>query len=181
VNYRNFIDDSLFPTGGSAQVAFPNIGYNQQIALLIFPQLFGRISGDLTLANKMRVWLDGSISGEVEVPEAEQLRFSDPESGITYIARRFGPETFYGRTIDTGIGSRMLERANQLLARIYEQAEDEEGALLVDEFGRPVLELDEEGRPVGAGSAADRLQFRRYVGLVDAAVQLSTLFGHGPL
>jgi hypothetical protein len=133
------------------------------------------------LANKMRIWLDGSISGEVNVPEAEQIRFTDPESGITYITRAFGTEQFYGNTIETGIGSRMLQRANELLLRVYEQAVDEDGEPIVDAFGRPELELDEEGRPVAVGDPANRLEFRRYVGLVDAAVQVSTAFGHGPL
>jgi hypothetical protein len=181
VAYRDFIDDKLTPTDSSEQVAFPNIGYNQQVALLIFPQLYGRINGDLTLANKMRVWLDGSISGEVNVPEAEQVRFSDPESGITYIARSYGTEVFYGQTIDKGIGSRMLERANQLMLRVYAQATDENGDPIVDDFGRPELELGDDGQPVLIGDAAAQLEFRRYVGLVDAAVQISTAFGHGPL
>jgi hypothetical protein len=180
VSYRDFIDDALAPAGASAQVAFPNIGYNQQVALLIFPQLYGRVGGDLQLANKMRVWLDGSVSGEVDVPEAEQIRFSDPESGITYIARRFGDEVFYGQTIEKGIGSRMLQRANELLLRVYGQGTDELGEPSIDEFGRPGLELL-DGLPVAIGDAAARLEFRRYVGLVDAAVQVSTAFGHGPL
>lgn len=180
VFYRDFIDDALVTASGASQVAFPNIGYTQQLALLTFPQLYGRINGDLTLANKMRIWLDGSVSGEVDVPEAEQIRFSDPESGITYIARTFGTEEFYGQTIEKGIGSRMLLRANELLLRLYAQAVDENGEPLADEFGRPTLELV-DGAPVVIGDAAARLDFRRYVGLVDAAVQIATLIGHGPL
>lgn len=180
VSYRDFIDDAIGSAGGE-QVAFPNLGYNQQLALLLFPQLYGRINGDLTLANKMRIWLDGSVSGEVDVPEAEQIRFSDPDSGITYIARAFGTEVFYGQTIERGIGSRMLQRANELMLRVYARATDDAGEPVVDEFGRPELARDEEGRLVTIGDAAARLEYRRYVGLVDAAVQISTAFGHGPL
>jgi hypothetical protein len=180
VTYRDFIDETLTPAATNSQVAFPNLGFNQQIAMLIYPQLFGRLSGDLMLANKMRVWLDGSLSGQLDIPEAEQVRFTDPESGITYIARSFGTETFYGKEIDKGIASRMIQRANELMLRAFVQAVDENGDPVVDEFGRPAVEVL-DGAPVSTDDDAAHIAFRRYVGLLDAAVQLSTKFGHGPL
>lgn len=180
VSYRNLIDDTLTPVAADAIVTYPNLGYNQQIALLIFPQLFGRVNGDLTLSNKLRVWIEGSVSGEVDIPEAQQLRFSDPESGITYVARRFGDETFYGKTIETGIGSRMLQRANELLVRSFVGATDDEGVAIVDEFGRPQLQVDAAGAFISADDPEAYAQFRKYVGLLDVAVQVSTVFGFGP-
>ncbi|HEX2732842.1 MAG TPA: hypothetical protein VHM70_14635 [Polyangiaceae bacterium] len=161
----------------NSQPVFPNLGYNQQIPTIIFAQLFGRANGDLALSNKLRIWLEGSISGELDIPEAEQERFSDPLSGITYVARRFGPETLDGKEVEQGIGSRMLEHANALLAAAY--VVDAEAGL--DEFGRPTLTLDEDGNPIESDSFdLTGPSLRRYVGLLDANVQISTLLGHGP-
>lgn len=177
---RDLTDPEPQPLPAGAYEVFPNLGYNQHIPTLLWAHLFGRRNGDLELTNKLRVWLQGSISGELDVPEAEQIRFSDPESGITYVARLFGPETLYEREVDRGIGSRMLRRANELLAATYEVATDDEGAPRVDEFGRPVLELDETGRQILSSDRTARQRLRAYVGLLDATVQISTLVGHGP-
>ncbi len=163
----------------SYRALFPNIGYSQQLPTMVFTQLFGRLNGDMTLQNKMRVWVQGSVSGELDIPENEQIRFSDPDSGITYVARRFGTETLYGKVVDTGIASRMLARANQLLANAYEVEEDDQGQVF-DEFGRPVIVRDENGAFVRREAADAYNKMRRYVGTLDAAVQVSTIFGLGP-
>jgi hypothetical protein len=160
---------------------FPNIGYNQQIPTIIYAFLFGRMNGDLTLSNKLRVWVEGSISGELDVPEAEQVRFTDPLSSITYVARRFGTESVDGRDIERGIASRMLEHANELLTQTYQVEVDSDNAGVVDEFGRPTLSRDTAGDPVPTEAFEDsNLKLRRYIGLLDANVQISTLIGHGP-
>ncbi len=159
---------------------FPNLGYNQQVPTIIYAYLFGRANGDLTLSNKLRIWVDGSISGEFELPDAEQVRFTDPDSGITYIARKYGPESLYGREVDKGIGSRMLMRANTLLAEAYEVERDDDGNIVMDEFGRPTLALDESGARIETEDDGAPTRFRRYVGLLDADVQISTLLGYGP-
>jgi hypothetical protein len=169
------------PSG--AKQVFPNFGYNQSIPTSVFSHLYGRLNGDLELSNKLRIWVEGSLGSELEIPEAEQQRFSNPESGITYVARRFGRETVLGMSVDKGIGSRMLETANELLLAVYEVDVDEEGNTVYDEFGRPALTLDESGVPVRrddelAGAAHTKLN--RYVGQLDASVQISDLVGYGP-
>jgi len=39
---------------------------------------------------KTRLWLDGSVE-QVTLPDADQIRFTDPASGYTYIACSYGP------------------------------------------------------------------------------------------
>lgn len=166
-----------------ARQVFPNFGYNQAIPTLVYSHLYGRLNSDLELSNKMRMWLEGSISGEVELPDSEQVRFTYPESGITYIARRFGSEILLGREVDTGIASRMLENANQLVEQVYELQVDDDENVVRDQFGRAELMRDEQGRAiVREGGSADvpRAKLRRYVGQLDATVQISDYIGYGP-
>jgi hypothetical protein len=164
-----------------AMTVFPNLGYNQQIPTIIYAHLFGRMNGDLTLSNKLRIWVEGSISAELDIPDAEQVRFTDPDSSITYVARRFGDERIDGKDVELGIASRMLQHANALLAATYAVDADDTGAAVSDEFGRPSLSHTASGALVQSATFEDsKLKFRRYVGLLDANVQISTLIGHGP-
>lgn len=172
-------EPGTYPDG--ARVLFPNLGYQQQLGTLVWAYLFSRLNTDLTLANKLRIWIEGQI-GEVDIPEDQQIRFYNPESAFVYIARRYGTELNNGKTVEKGIASRMLARANDLLAIAYEVERDANGPIL-DAFGLPTLVLDESGAPI---RTEDRLgtkikDFRDYVGLLDAAVQVGTLIGHGPL
>ena len=168
---------------GSNWLLFPNLGYKQQLGLVVWTQIFARLNSDLTLANKMRVWIDG-LTGEFNVPEAQQVRFYNPESGLTYVARSYGTEQWLGRTIDRGIASRMIGRANDLLIGLYEVERDTNGDPIVDQFGVPNVLLDPDGQPTpiqGAGDLTDRMQdYRGYVGLLDSLVQVQDLVGYGP-
>jgi hypothetical protein len=126
------------------------------------------------------------LSGELNIPEAQQLRFYNPESGITYIARRYGDDVIDGKTVDQGIGSRMLAHANALLAGAanrpgpYEVERDADGNAVLDEFGQAVLVLDADGAPIAVANSPLIGEYRKYVGLLDAAVQIARAVGYGP-
>ncbi len=156
-----------------ALVVFPNIGYKQQLATVVYTALFSRLNTDMGLMNKMRLWVDGQ-NGQVAVPEAEQIRFTDPTSGYTYVARKYGAENIDGKMVDRGIASRMLGHANAMLAAAYQT----EGT--PDAFGRPTLKKDENGQPiVKSAELAGRLG--QYLGLVDALREIEMKLGYGPL
>jgi hypothetical protein len=169
----------------NSTLLFPNVGFRQQIGALVFSHIFARLNTDLTLANKLRVWVSG-LSGELDIPEAQQIRFTNPESGITYIARRYGDDVIDGKTVDKGIGSRMLAQANALLAGTatrqgpFQVERDEEGNVVLDEFGQPALALAEDGSPVPNLASPLLTEYRRYVGLLDATVQIARAVGYGP-
>lgn len=180
------VPDLLLPTPtlpSTALQVFPNFGYNQAVPTMVYAHLYGRMNGDLDLSNKMRVWLDGSISSEIELPESEQVRFTYPESGITYIARRYGTQTVLGVQADGGIGSRMLATANRLLTEIYEVARDDRGNPVLDAVGRPQLVRDGNGSLVlrsGLDIEKKRVKLLKYVGQLDATVQIGDYVGYGP-
>jgi hypothetical protein len=99
---------------GSAAV-FPNIGFRQQVWMVINANLYGNMNSDQTLLNKMAIYIEG-VDEVAALPDAELVKFVNPFSGFTYVARLFGPQTINGKTVDKGIASRMLQHANDLKA-----------------------------------------------------------------
>jgi hypothetical protein len=160
-------------------VLFPNVGYKQQLGMLMFAHVYSRMNTDLGLSNKLRLWIDGQL-GEVEVPEEQQARFYNPVTGYTYVARRYGVETIDGKDVDKGIASRMVQHANDLVVAAYEVETDEDGELVTDAFGAPILVTDAVGQPI-VRSAQRVGELNNYVGLMDAARQIAAIIGYGPL
>ncbi|MFO0549039.1 MAG: zinc-dependent metalloprotease [Polyangiaceae bacterium] len=162
-----------------AKILFPNVGFKQELGLLVFANLYSRAGSDMQLVNKLRLWILGHDSA-VEIPEAQQVRFVDPTSGYTYVARKYGTDEIDGKVVERGIASRMIEHANLLLAATYETQNDAEGQPLLDAFGTPVLALDADGQPVL--KANNRVtELTRYMGLLDAARQIGHRLGYGPI
>ncbi len=159
----------------AAQVLFPNVGYKTQLGTLIYSLLFSRLNTDLTLANKTRLWIDGQV-GQVTLPLAQQIRFTDPVSGYTYIAGKFGNDNINGQIVDSGIASRMLAHANALLGVTYQTTGK------VNEFGQPEL-VGPTPTPIADPDAAavNAQTLRKYVGVLDATRQVGNALGYGPL
>ncbi|MCC6646210.1 MAG: hypothetical protein IT374_11630 [Polyangiaceae bacterium] len=169
-----------------AKVLFPNVGYLQQLYATIFSALYARVDTDMTLVNKMRIWadgLEGSISNLGIPNPKDQVRFVDPETGITYIAHTYGTEKIAGRDVERGIASRMVIRANELLAASYETEVDGGGAVKRNSFGSPILKIDPVTKqPIRKDpSSAPVGHFRKYVGLIDSVRQIGQILGQGPL
>jgi hypothetical protein len=153
-------------------IIFPNIGYSNELGAAIYAMLFSRFSTDMVLAQKMRVRYDGD--DVPTFPADRQIGFTDPTTGIRYIAVRYGTEQIAGRAVEKGIASRMLQHANDLLSRTYQIESTTPGGehqvKLVD--GLPVLK---------AGAEANEIALRRYIGLLDAMRQVGNILGSGPL
>jgi hypothetical protein len=171
-----------------AQLLYPNLGYRQQINALLWGQVYSRLNTDLTMANKLRIWIEG-YPGAFDIPAAQQVKFYNPESGLTYVARTWGTEVIDGKTVDKGIGSRMLAHANALLAFVYQVQKDATGNPILDQFGMPTLVTDASGNAQLVtdavndpyGNAGRRLnEYRLYVGNIDGAVQIGNILGFGP-
>jgi len=159
-------------------VLFGNLGYRQQLATMINAGIFSRMNDDMGLMNKMRLWIDGQV-GEVKLPDDQQLHFYDPVSGYTYVARLYGTETIDGKTVEKGIGSRMLQKANSLASAAYD-VQMSGGVPVTDKFGALQLILDAEGQPKVV-SPYWKGKLDRYVGVVEAMRQVGYTLGFGPL
>jgi hypothetical protein len=169
-----------------ARVIFPNVGYNQQGFGAILAALYSRDTGDMTLLNKMRIWIDGvdGTVGTTGFPDPQQqVRLYNPLTGYTYIARKFGPEMVGNKQVDKGIGSRMLIYANWIAANTF-KVEKVNGKPDFDEFGQVKLILDANGQPQLTSADPSNTQyvrFVRYMGFIDAVRQIGVVLGGGPL
>jgi hypothetical protein len=168
-----------------AKILFPNVGQLQQLYAAIFSALYARDNTDMTLIHKMRIWVDGMEGNmsDAGFPKPEdQLRYYDPLSGQTYIARRFGTEQIDGRMVEKGIGSRMLQHANDLMAHSFVVQLDANNQPILDEYGRPTLVLDANGQPQPLDPTVSmRGELVRYMTVVDSVRQLGHILGQGPL
>jgi len=174
----DFAADAPTRPAGSA-ILFPNIGYKQQLAAAMFAGLFSRLNTDMTLMNKLRLWVEGSVDA-IGIADGYAAKFTDPASGYTYVARKYGPETIDGKTVDKGIASRMVQHANALAALAYKTKKDTSGATQLDAFGRPMLEVDSAGQPV-VEDINRASELTRYVGLLDSVREIGFRLGYGPL
>lgn len=169
-------DPSKLVRPNGAKIVFPNTGYSNAIGMGIYAVLFSRFSSDLTLTNKLRIRF--ANDNGPQLPDARRLSFTDPQTGFRYDASRFGVERIQGRDVETGIASRMLQRANELVAAAY-QVKEVDGVPVLDAFGQPELTLVNGAPVVKAPDQAAAL--RRYIGLLDGIRQVGVLLGDGPL
>ena len=180
------------PTGvprrpASAPLLFPNIGYRQQLPTYVYAMLFSSLNSDLSTIHRMRIWVEGGPE-QVDVPEVDRVRFRNPETGITYVGRRYGPDNIDGEQVDRGIASRMIARANELLADTYQVELDArlrpvrnaDGSLrvIINETTRQPVPAHPDDASVQAAAVT---RFHNYVGLIDAARYASRLLGYGTL
>jgi hypothetical protein len=120
--------------------------------------------------------------GAINIPAAQQVRFYDPSTGYTYIARRYGSEVIDGKSVDVGIASRMIQHANALVTASYQVEMDAKGKPMMDSYGTPILILDGNGQAVPLDPSVSQIGvLTRYVGLLDATRQIGAMLGYGPL
>jgi hypothetical protein len=108
------------------------------------------------------------------------VKFTDPNSGYTYVAKKYGNDVVDGKTVDRGVASRMIGHANAMAAVAYNVKKDGTGKVTLDKFGRPELELDSAGQPVIANTDVAS-ELIRYVGLIDSVREIGYRLGYGPL
>ena len=99
------------------RVLDPQVGWEQQKFLIAWTMLY-------IMSNETRNWFDLLRIYELGVDSDPDLgnnriEFHNP-NGQTYIARTFGKEVIFGKTVHRGIAARVLEYANSLLEQAYD-------------------------------------------------------------
>jgi hypothetical protein len=104
----------LFPE--NTRVLDPQVGWEQQKFLIAWTMLYLFENEETDWLELMRVW---EMGRDADPGFAQRIELHHP-NGAVYIARHYGTEEIFGRTVQRGIGGRVLEYANSLLARAYE-------------------------------------------------------------
>jgi hypothetical protein len=94
-------------------VVDPQVGWEQQKFLILFTLLYLPENNRVNWLDQMGIY---QLGPNADPGFDNRIEFHDP-SGRVYIARTFGTETLLGKTVQKGVAARMLEYANELLAR----------------------------------------------------------------
>jgi hypothetical protein len=152
----------------------PNHAWNEQIYAMVWGSIFFPTNWSQAFIHEARITTDFDFPGW---PDAETYAFYHPTTGTTYYAHTRGSESVMGQLRQRSAGARMLEWANELLARAYLVDRDVNGAPLLDLYGTPILLLDVNGQPQPdpANPGADAV-LQRYVDNIDMMRQLTQTF-----
>ncbi len=124
----------------------PQIGWEQQKFLIAWTMLYLPENQLQHWMDSLRIWEIGRDSD----PEIDKrIELHHPESRV-FVARSFGKETIFGKSVQKGISARMLEYANDLLQQAYETTPvDYDGDEIVDWYevtrnseGNPIVKTD---------------------------------------
>ncbi|MEM6791101.1 MAG: zinc-dependent metalloprotease [Myxococcota bacterium] len=105
--------------------------------------------------NMMGIW---SLGDDNDPGFSNRIEFHAPD-GDVYIARTYGKETIFGRSVERGIGARILEYANQVMREAYvteEFVDPETGAswpVPVIQNGQTIVRYDQRALWVGDNGA----------------------------
>jgi hypothetical protein len=151
-----------------AIVIDPQIGFEVQKFIVFWTYVYQPGQQEMDWVDSMRIYIVGKDQDPSYLPSS-YVEWRDPDSGLRYIAKRYGDETILGKTYDKGIAAKMIQWANKLSENAYvldpvEPFDPETGAanILLDAEGMPTLK--------SGATCEDSLMcsdVRKYRGLMD--------------
>ncbi|MBX3190152.1 MAG: hypothetical protein KF819_24205 [Labilithrix sp.] len=99
------------PGGGVGPVIDPQIGWEQQKFALIQSLMYLPDNARTKWLDMFQVW---ELGWNADPGFENRIEFHNPDGKI-YIAKTFGTETLFGKTVQKGVAARVLEYANELL------------------------------------------------------------------
>lgn len=155
-------DPQVFP---NVAVVDPLVGWEQQKFLIAWTYVY-------LPENQKRYWLDRLEmieTAHTNNPEwATRIEAHIP-NGSNYIARRFGTETIFGKTVEKGIAARVLQYVNELVSASYQGVWHDENGPIADQANPGtsawyIANLDSNGLPiVKNGSDKEQAVLTRYM------------------
>jgi hypothetical protein len=98
---------------GTGPVIDPQVGWEQQKFAMLFSLIYLPENGRLNWVDQMDIW-------QTNAPDLtnfeNRIEFHNPDGHI-YVAKTFGTEVLYGKTVQKGVGARVIEYANELLQK----------------------------------------------------------------
>jgi len=112
------IDSSPYNAKAPANTAIidPQIGWEQQKFLIAWTLIYLPENQQQWWVDQLLIWETGSDS---DPGYDQRIEFHNP-MGKSYIARTFGTEVIFGKTVQKGIAARVLEYANELVSKAYQ-------------------------------------------------------------
>jgi hypothetical protein len=145
------------------------VGFRLQVPAAIYTFFYGQEDATQSIQNSMRVWVEGGPEA-LPLTDAEKAYLYEPDSGNTWAARNLGTQTDGAFVRPIGIGHRMIEHANQLLAGGYKVQVDSKGMPLYDAVThRPLWEAGAKAGEIKDDVAAQK--FKRYIGILNVLRQ----------
>ena len=166
-----------YPAG--SVVLNPLYGWNQQMYGMLNAFIFGATKLTMDTTAQLRIFSTGD-GATVSLLPNEQVRYTDPLSSITYVAKFFGTERINTRNapVMRTPGARMLQFANELAEATFETTAKDpvtgELTFVKDAGGNPVCK-------VAATCTAQTAKLKSYSSNIDTVRQLSLFYGYGPL
>ncbi len=165
--------DSLgTPMGNGAQnnawFVDPQLGFEVQKFIVFWFYVYQPGQQVYDWVDLLRIYRLGSDTDPNYLP-SQYVEWRDPESGLRYIAKRFGDEKLFGKTYDKGIAAKMIQWANTLSADAYELDKNQPYDPVT---GAANVVFNSDGSPKikGGGVKDDNVkwqQLRNYRGLLD--------------
>ncbi len=111
------LDNSPFNANAPANTAIldPQVSWEQQKFLIAWTLIYLPENQQQWWLDQLRLWELGS---DPDPEISASIIFEHPE-GKTYVARTFGTEVIFGKTVQKGIAARILEYANELASQAY--------------------------------------------------------------
>lgn len=110
--------DENFPETAPDQVAVLDgqLGWEEQKFYIAWTLLYLPENDQQNWVDQLRIW---ELGKDADPGFDNRIELHAP-SGKVYVARTYGRETIFGRTVQKGIAARVLEYANSLVAQAYE-------------------------------------------------------------
>lgn len=169
-------DDTLDNDAPAKAIAIdPAIGFEVQKFIVFNTLLYLPENWRMNWVDQLRIYSVGS-DNLPDLPGENSYHWKDPEGGTLYIARRYGSEDIFGKTVEKGIAARMLAWANKLTEAAYEveSIDPVTGKVnVVTVNGVPVL----KGGKTQCEDSPECMAVRNYKSLLDFTRQTASTFG----
>lgn len=104
------------PAPSQSVVLESQVGWEQQKFLIAWTLHYLPENQQQSWLNQLNLW---EIGADTDPGFLNRIELHNPD-GKVYVAKTFGKEVIFGKTVQKGIAARMLEHANELLAAAYE-------------------------------------------------------------
>jgi len=94
----------------------PELSWEVQKFLVTWTYIYLPENQMATWRDYMRMYSTPALTSDTEVDD--YLLFYNP-NGNTYLAKQFGQEVIFGKTVEKGVSARVLQYANELLNKAY--------------------------------------------------------------